>query len=94
MWSASSWAAISNVRTAEQKGAAAPYCVRNVDAFYAELEQDLMTSINARHRPAGAGRDTTSALDVCIETAPCHIASLPVAVTIECHSHRHGKRGP
>jgi fumarate hydratase subunit alpha len=24
-----------------------------------------------------------------IETAPCHIASLPVAVNIECHSHRH-----
>jgi fumarate hydratase subunit alpha len=24
-----------------------------------------------------------------IETAPCHIASLPAAVNIECHAHRH-----
>ncbi|MGD0786244.1 MAG: fumarate hydratase, partial [Sedimentisphaerales bacterium] len=38
--------------------------------------------------PAGMGGDTT-ALGVSIETAPCHIASLPVAVNIECHAHRH-----
>jgi fumarate hydratase subunit alpha len=63
---------------------------RNADAFYAELEQDLLTKINATGiGPQGLGGDTT-ALEVCIETAPCHIASLPVAVTIECHSHRHG----
>jgi tartrate dehydratase alpha subunit/fumarate hydratase class I-like protein len=31
----------------------------------------------------------TMALAVLIETAPCHIASLPVAVNIEYHSHRH-----
>ena len=31
----------------------------------------------------------TTALAVKIETAPCHIASLPAAVNIECHSHRH-----
>jgi len=24
-----------------------------------------------------------------IETLPCHIASMPVAVNIECHAHRH-----
>lgn len=38
--------------------------------------------------PQGLGGDTT-ALSVLVETAPCHIASLPVAVNIECHSHRH-----
>ena len=38
--------------------------------------------------PQGLGGDTT-ALAVHIETAPCHIASLPVAVNIECHAHRH-----
>jgi fumarate hydratase subunit alpha len=32
----------------------------------------------------------TTALDVFIETAPCHIASMPVAVNIQCHAARHG----
>ena len=34
------------------------------------------------------GGDTTS-LGIHILTYPCHITSLPVAVTIECHAHRH-----
>jgi len=59
------------------------------DPFYAEMEQELLTQINAIGLgPQGLGGDTT-ALAVLIETAPCHIASLPVAVNIECHSHRH-----
>ena len=59
------------------------------DAFYAQLERDLLAQINALGvGPQGLGGDTT-ALAVMIETAPCHIASLPVAVNIECHSHRH-----
>ncbi len=62
---------------------------RNDDAFYAEMEMDLLSKINALGiGPQGLGGDTT-ALAVLIETAPCHIASLPVAVNIECHSHRH-----
>jgi len=62
---------------------------RHADAFYARMEQDLLTRINALGiGPQGLGGDTT-ALGVLIETAPCHIASLPVAVNIECHSHRH-----
>jgi len=59
------------------------------DAFYAEMEGELLSRINALGLgPQGLGGDTT-ALAVLIETAPCHIASLPVAVNIECHSHRH-----
>lgn len=59
------------------------------DAFYAELERDILAQVNALGLgPQGLGGDTT-ALAVQIETAPCHIASLPVAVNIECHSHRH-----
>ena len=59
------------------------------DPFYAQMEDDLLKMINATGvGPQGLGGDTT-ALKVCIETAPCHIASLPVAVNIECHSHRH-----
>ncbi len=61
----------------------------NEDDFYAEMERDLLRRINALGiGPQGLGGDTT-ALAVSIETAPCHIASLPVAVNIECHSHRH-----
>jgi fumarate hydratase subunit alpha len=61
----------------------------NSDEFYAELEKDLLARINALGvGPQGLGGDTT-ALAVLIETGPCHIASLPVAVNIECHSHRH-----
>ena len=59
------------------------------DPYYADMARECLTRINASGvGPQGLGGDTT-ALGVCIETAPCHIASLPVAVNIECHSHRH-----
>ncbi|MHC4060301.1 MAG: fumarate hydratase [Planctomycetota bacterium] len=62
---------------------------KNNDKFYAQLEADMLGRINALGLgPQGLGGDTT-ALAVLIETAPCHIASLPAAVNIECHSHRH-----
>ncbi|UCF44090.1 MAG: fumarate hydratase [Planctomycetota bacterium] len=62
---------------------------KNGGKFYAQLETDLVNRINALGLgPQGLGGDTT-ALACLIETAPCHIASLPVAVNIECHSHRH-----
>jgi fumarate hydratase subunit alpha len=62
---------------------------KSSDEFYARLETDLLLRINALGLgPQGLGGDTT-ALAVMVETAPCHIASLPVAVNIECHSHRH-----
>jgi fumarate hydratase subunit alpha len=61
----------------------------HTDVFYAQMEKDVLAMINATGLgPQGLGGNTT-ALAVCIETAPCHIASLPVAVNIECHSHRH-----
>lgn len=63
---------------------------RNPDPFYAELETELLERINALGiGPMGLGGRTT-ALEVFVETAPCHIASLPVAVNIQCHSARHG----
>ena len=62
---------------------------KNDDEYYAKLETDLLAAINALDiGPQGLGGDTT-ALACLVETAPCHIASLPVAVNIECHSHRH-----
>ena len=62
---------------------------KNADDFYAKLESELLSRINALGLgPQGLGGDTT-ALACLVETAPCHIVSLPVAVNIECHSHRH-----
>jgi len=62
---------------------------KNGNKFYADLESDLLSAINALGLgPQGLGGDTT-ALAVGVESAPCHIASLPGAVNIECHSHRH-----
>lgn len=56
---------------------------------WANLEKTLLQQINSTNiGPQGMGGDTT-ALAVKIEYTPCHIASLPVAVNIQCHSHRH-----
>ena len=61
----------------------------NPDPFYAELEQRLLSEINALGiGPQGFGGRTT-ALAVNIETYPTHIAGLPVAVNISCHVTRH-----
>jgi len=63
---------------------------RNADPFYAAMEDELLRRINSLGiGPMGLGGDTT-ALDVFVEAAPCHIASLPVAVNVQCHSARHG----
>ncbi|MDD4857191.1 MAG: fumarate hydratase [Candidatus Krumholzibacteria bacterium] len=59
------------------------------DAFYADLEGELLRIINDLGvGPMGLGGRIT-ALAVHIEAAPCHIASLPVAVNINCHAARH-----
>lgn len=61
----------------------------NKNLNYKKLEQDILTKINKTNiGPQGFGGKTT-ALKVYIEYAPCHIASLPCAVNICCHSSRH-----
>ncbi|MBR2510478.1 MAG: fumarate hydratase [Lentisphaeria bacterium] len=61
----------------------------NSDARYAELEKEILEKINASGvGPQGLGGDTT-ALAVHIEFHPCHIASLPCAVNLNCHAARH-----
>ncbi len=63
----------------------------NPDSVIAALERDLLTRINATGiGPQGLG-GTVTALGLSILTHPCHIASLPVAVNMECHAHRHAK---
>jgi fumarate hydratase subunit alpha len=62
---------------------------KNGDSRYAALEEDLLKEINDLGiGPMGFGGRVT-ALAVHIEFYPCHIASLPVAVNIQCHSARH-----
>jgi len=54
-----------------------------------ELEQDILADVNRMGGgPQGFG-GTVSALAVHVEMKPCHIASLPVAVNIQCHVARH-----
>ncbi len=61
---------------------------KNKNIFYAKLEKDLLTEINKSNiGPQGIGGKTT-ALGVFIETHPCHIASLPIAINISCNSSR------
>ena len=61
----------------------------NSDQRYAKLEEELLLSINRLGiGPQGFGGRIT-ALWVSIEYFPCHIASLPVAVNMQCHSARH-----
>lgn len=59
------------------------------DTRYAVLEDELLEKINALGiGPQGLGGRVT-ALAVHVNTYPCHIASLPVAVNINCHAARH-----
>ncbi len=65
-----------------------PYGQRNADPFVAELEARLLQRINELGiGPQGYG-GTVTALDVHVKVMPCHIASLPVAVNIQCHVNR------
>jgi len=62
---------------------------RHPDPRIAALEEELLNLANQLGvGPLGFG-GTTTAVDVKIEIAPCHIASLPVAVNIQCHAARH-----
>jgi fumarate hydratase subunit alpha len=59
------------------------------DPELAELEAEILDRVNRIGiGPQGFGGLTT-ALAVHVETFPCHIASMPVAVNIQCHSARH-----
>ncbi len=61
----------------------------NPDPELQELEKDLLSSINKLGiGPQGLG-GTTTALAVHVNVYPCHIASMPVAVNINCHASRH-----
>ncbi|MGD0229373.1 MAG: fumarate hydratase [Syntrophorhabdales bacterium] len=62
--------------------------IRNQDATVADLELKLLEEINRLGIGPGGYGGRITALDVHIKVLPCHIASLPVAVNIQCHAHR------
>ena len=65
-----------------------PLGIRNDDGELAEFELEILGEINKTGiGPQGYG-GTVTALDVHIKMLPCHIASLPVAVNMQCHAHR------
>jgi fumarate hydratase subunit alpha len=59
------------------------------DPKVAEMEAELLAAVNKLGiGPMGLGGSYTC-LAVKIALAPCHIASLPLAVNVQCHSARH-----
>jgi fumarate hydratase subunit alpha len=66
-----------------------PLGSRNQDPELDRLETAILTEINQLGiGPQGLGGRITS-LAVHISMMPCHIASLPLAVNIQCHAQRH-----
>jgi len=61
----------------------------NPDPEATALEKELLEEVNQLGiGPAGLGGGTTC-LKVFVDIKPCHIASLPVAVNVQCHAARH-----
>ncbi len=62
------------------------------DPVFADMEKEIFEKVNRLGiGPGGLGGSTT-ALSVHIKDAPCHIASLPCAVNLNCHAARHQTR--
>lgn len=66
-----------------------PVGEKSARADVAALEESLLQKINAHGQGVQGFGGITTALAVHMEVFPCHIASLPVAVNIQCHAHRH-----
>ncbi len=68
-----------------------PVGERSKDPVAKRIEEELIEEINKiGWGPMGFG-GTVTAVDVKVELYPCHIASLPVAVNIQCHANRHAE---
>jgi len=67
-----------------------PLNLKNTDSVYDRLEKKLLKEINKLGIGPQGFEGRISALAVHIKKMPCHIASLPVAVNINCHVARHG----
>ncbi|MFN7064852.1 MAG: fumarate hydratase [Aquificaceae bacterium] len=68
-----------------------PINERSQDPVARKIEEELIEEVNKiGWGPMGFG-GTVTAVDVKVELYPCHIASLPVAVNIQCHASRHAE---
>ena len=68
-----------------------PVGERSPDPVARRMEEELIEEVNKiGWGPMGFG-GTVTAVDVKVELYPCHIASLPVAVNIQCHASRHAE---
>jgi len=65
-----------------------PLGTKHVDPDTADLEREMLERINNLGIGAQGLGGWITAMAVHVERYPCHIASLPVAVNIECHAHR------
>jgi fumarate hydratase subunit alpha len=66
-----------------------PLTEKNPDPKWAKVEDEILEKVNNLGiGPQGLGGRTT-ALGVCVLSKPCHIASMPVAVNVQCHAARH-----
>jgi fumarate hydratase subunit alpha len=61
----------------------------NEDSVLNEMEQELVVELNKLGIGAMGMGGTQTVFGVHIEANPCHIASLPVSVNVQCHSSRH-----
>ncbi len=66
-----------------------PVGAKNSQQDVAVLEEEILFEINEKGQGVHGFGGNNTALAVHIETFPSHIASLPVAVNIQCHAHRH-----
>ncbi|MBP7460034.1 MAG: fumarate hydratase [Candidatus Delongbacteria bacterium] len=65
-----------------------PLLSEHPDPFYRHLETEWLEALNQSGVGVQGLGGSTSVLRLFIMAAPCHIASLPVAVNLNCHSHR------
>jgi len=80
---------LEQVALLAKKSLLRPLGSKNPDPELDQLESEILTEINQLGiGPQGLGGRTTS-LAVHIVMMPCHIASLPLAVNIQCHAQRH-----
>jgi fumarate hydratase subunit alpha len=66
-----------------------PVSIHSADPEIAELEAELLNKINGLGIGSLGFGGNTTALAVHVEVMPCHIASMPVGVNLQCHSARH-----
>jgi fumarate hydratase subunit alpha len=80
---------LEQVALLAKKSLLRPLGSKNPDPELEKLEFEILTEINKLGiGPQGLGGRTTS-LAVHILMMPCHIASFPLAVNIQCHAQRH-----